>query len=683
MIHDAGARSSSTATRETSVVTAERRAVQLIGDDPLATLLIQHRLLAASDVERCFEEAAAGGTFIEETLMAHGLMSADDLRHALENQHGCASVDLTQPPYQPEVLSLLPRALALKHLVFPLSLEGDRLRVALARPDDARVREAVAHASGRSLIAAVALRHELRQAVESCYGRLESGPSWRPRVAARPAQPEARPPAAARESAASRETAARAAVIPADLGEPLQAVNSLLRAAVQQGATDVHFEPSEEGLVVRFRVDGILRRVSELPKAVTGPVTSRLKVLGRMDIAERRVPQDGRASLTLGDHSVDLRISSLPAQYGEKVVLRLLRKDTNLLDVANLHMPAEVSRLHAEMIEAPMGLFLVTGPTGSGKTTTLYATLNSVDRATLSVVTLEDPIEYTLPGITQVQIHEAAGMSFSAGLHSILRQDPDVILVGEIRDVTTAEIACRSALTGHKVFSSLHTNDACQAVTRLLEMGVSPHLVTATLRGVVAQRLLRKICGACRRTRPATDLDRLVLRRTDLLEVAEGAGCAACNGSGYRGRQAIYEYFRLKDAHHRLVLDRASPLVLRLAAVRDGMTTMLEHGRAAALEGLTTASEIQRVLLADDAGGPPCPGCGRPVGEDYTHCPFCQHVLQETCASCSHPVQPEWHACPRCGDALMRHGATHACGRCSGALDAGWATCPYCGERAA
>jgi type IV pilus assembly protein PilB len=575
------------------------------------------------------------------------------------------------------VLALLPRALALKHLVLPLSLEGDRLRVALSRPDDARVREAVAHASGRPLIAAVALRHELRRAVESCYGRLDGGPSWRPRSAVTAA------PAPSRPAAPVRENAARVSDLPADLGEPLHAVNSLLRAAVQQGATDVHFEPAEDGLGVRFRVDGILRRVADLPKSAAGPVTSRLKVLGRMDIAERRVPQDGRASMTLADCAVDLRISSLPAQFGEKIVLRLLRKDTNLLDVANLHMPADVRHLHAEMIEAPMGLFLVTGPTGSGKTTTLYATLNAIDRVTLNVVTLEDPIEYTLPGITQVQIHEAAGMSFAAGLHSILRQDPDVILVGEIRDVATAEIACRSALTGHKVLSTLHTNDSCQAVTRLLEMGVSPHLVTATLRGVAAQRLLRKICDACRTLRPATEVDRHVLHRAELREVAHGAGCPTCAGSGYRGRQAIYEYFRLKDTHHRLVLDRASPLVLRLAAVRDGMSTMLEHGRMAALEGLTTPAEIQRVLLADDAGGPPCPGCGRPVGEDYTHCPFCQRVLQETCASCSHPVQAEWQACPRCGEALARQGEVRTCGRCSGALEAGWTTCPYCGEASA
>jgi type II secretory ATPase GspE/PulE/Tfp pilus assembly ATPase PilB-like protein/RNA polymerase subunit RPABC4/transcription elongation factor Spt4 len=332
------------------------------------------------------------------------------------------------------------------------------------------------------------------------------------------------------------------------------------------------------------------------------------------------------------------------------------------------------------MLTSPLGFYLVTGPTGSGKTTTLYATLSALDRESLNIITLEDPVEYTLPGIIQVPINEEAGVSFASGLRSILRQDPDVVLVGEIRDLETVEIACRAALTGHKVLSTIHTNDACQAVTRLLDMGTAPSLITATLRGVMAQRLVRKICEGCKEPYEPNETERAVLGYPKEAEIYRGAGCEKCAGTGYSGRMAVFEYFKLEESLHRLILDRASPYAIRNAAQKNGMILMSEFAKKAVIEGKTTVSEIQRVIFSAEGKEQLCENCQRVVAIDFSVCPFCQHVLKESCQGCGAPLDPSWEACPKCGREVDREWKKIYCRRCLAPVEADWTSCRYCGE---
>lgn len=677
---------------------APQRGASLLGDDVLASLLIRHQVAAERDVERCFEEALARRTFLEETAIASGLASAERMLELLEGHFFCPGVDLRREPPDPEAVALVPAALAVRHLVLPWRIEGDSIRLIMAQPDRVRLREVVSRACGRRIVPAVALRHDLWRAIEQAHaGASLDGPDAPPARALAPSRPSPRPtpPSApapapapsvvpgggadrARDAAPRRTDATVEAQAALGGRDASTVVDAVLKMAVERGATDVHVEPAENDLGIRLRVDGILSQAMRLPQSLAGPMASRLKVLAGMDIAERRAPQDGRASFRIGEDLLDVRASSLPSKHGEKIVLRLLRRDASLLRAESLQMPPDVRARHREMIEAPMGLFLVTGPTGSGKTTTLYATLASIDREEQSVVTLEDPIEYQLAGITQVQIHEPAGLTFASGLKSILRQDPDVILVGEIREAETAEIACKAALTGHKVLSSLHSNDACQAVTRLADMGVARDLIAATLKGAIAQRLLRRPCAACRIERPTTELERSILGGSSIDSCAVGAGCAACGQTGYKGRLAVFEYLKLDDEIGRLVLDRASAGVLKAAARRAGMRTMLDAGRESVIAGETTIAEVQRVLLSADGSEECCPRCGRGVSPDFTSCPFCLHALRESCRGCGRAVHEGWRACPACGATREDPREAPHCGRCAAALEPGWNSCPYC-----
>ena len=650
-----------------------RRGAPLLGDDVLASLLIRHQVASERDVERCFEEAVARGTFLEERAIASGLAEAPRLLELLEGHFFCPAIDLRESPADPSVLGLIPAAIAVRHLVLPWRLEGDSLRVIMAHPDRPRLREVVARACGKRILPAVALRHELWKAVELAYGGSTQDAADPATI--EPVRPET--VSTVIDHQPRRTELEPASSAPHDASSVLE---TMLRLAVERGATDIHVEPAEGELGIRLRVDGILSLAMRLPSSLAGSMTSRLKVLSGMDISERRAPQDGRSTFRVGEEVLDVRVSCLPSRHGEKMVMRLLRRDAALLRAENLRMPAEMKPRHREMIEAPMGLFLVTGPTGSGKTTTLYATLNSIDRDELAVVTLEDPIEYLLPGVTQVQIHEVAGLTFASGLKSILRQDPDVILVGEIREAETAEIACKAALTGHKVLSSLHANDACQAVTRLTDMGVARDLIAATLKGVIAQRLLRRSCGKCKRERRPTELELRLLGSGFAPDGTtwSGAGCADCGGTGYKGRFAVFEYVKLDEDLARMVLERASAGAIKQASRRAGMRTMLDAGRDAVASGDTTVAEVQRVLLSADGSEDCCPRCGRGVSPDFTSCPYCLHALRESCRSCSRPVQEGWRACPACGTPRGDRREAPQCGRCAAPLEAGWISCPYC-----
>lgn len=362
-------------------------------------------------------------------------------------------------------------------------------------------------------------------------------------------------------------------------GPVVQLVNAMLLDAIQQRASDVHLQPFEDAMVVRMRIDGVLTEVRKIPKSIQDEVVSRLKVAGQMNIAEKRLPQDGRATVCVGDRVIDLRLASMPTSYGERVVVRLLDKSARLYSLAEIGMDTATLERFTEVIHAEHGLVLVTGPTGSGKSTTLYGALTQLDTATRNAVTLEDPIEYQLDGISQTQINTKKGMTFASGLRSILRQDPDIIMLGEIRDQETAVMAVQSALTGHLVFSTLHTNDAASAVTRMLDLGIEPYLVSSSLLAVLAQRLVRRVCQSCGG------------------DERQKASCGNCRGTGYRGRVGIYELLVLDDSVRDLVQQRAHSSQIRDAGIEKGMRLLRESGLEKVNAGVTTVEEIERVTM--------------------------------------------------------------------------------------
>ena len=377
----------------------------------------------------------------------------------------------------------------------------------------------------------------------------------------------------------------------------IRLLNSVLTQAIEEGASDIHIEPFEARLVVRFRVDGLLRDVVEPPVVLAGRVVARVKVMARLNTAEKRVPQDGRISLRLAGRMVDVRVSTLPTHYGERVVMRILEKERGILTLEQLGMPDDAQARFGELIRSPYGIFLVTGPTGSGKTTTLYAALQQIHSPDLNIITVEDPVEYDLEGVGQIPVNVKTGMTFEKGLRAILRQDPDVIMVGEIRDTETAQIAVQASLTGHRVFSTLHTNDAVGSITRLIDMGIEPYLVASSLLGALAQRLVRKLCPECRvaRAPDASEQRLLGIPEPEDVSLYHPGGCAACLYTGYQGRTGIYELLVVDGALQGMIHDNQGEHALRVTARQNGMRMLREDGSAKVLAGKTSLEEMVRV----------------------------------------------------------------------------------------
>lgn len=382
----------------------------------------------------------------------------------------------------------------------------------------------------------------------------------------------------------------------------IRLINGLISEAIGQSASDIHIEPSEHAVVVRMRIDGMLREVLQAPGKLRGRLVSRIKVMARLDIAEKRLPQDGRMSLTLGGRGVDVRVSTLPSRYGERVVLRLLDRDQGLRSLDSLGMSEQLLTRFKSSLETPNGIVLVTGPTGSGKTTTLYATLNLLNDRARNILTVEDPVEYAIDGIGQTQVNSKIGMTFAAGLRAILRQDPDVVMVGEVRDAETAQIAVQASLTGHLVFSTVHTNDAVGAITRLRDMGVEPYLLASTLRSVVAQRLVRRLCPACKKPAVIGEQEKGMLRSigAENATVYEGVGCPECRGSGYVGRIGLYEFVAVDDEIRRLIHAGATESEMAAHAFRNS-TSLLRSGLRCVAEGVTSLSDLMRAVSAQGA----------------------------------------------------------------------------------
>jgi type IV pilus assembly protein PilB len=441
-------------------------------------------------------------------------------------------------------------------------------------------------------------------------------------------------------------------------GRPIvRLTNWLLHRAIEERASDVHIEPQDKDLVVRLRVDGLLQEAQRLPKWTQSAIVSRIKVLSNLDIAEKRQPQDGRLMVEMRGRRVDMRVSTLPTTHGEKVVIRVIDQEQTLRVLDDLGLfPDDRARIE-NYLSRPQGILIVTGPTGSGKSTLLYAALRHIQSVTKNIVTVEDPVEYQIPGLNQVQVDEKGKKSFPTALRAILRQDPDVIMIGEIRDKETAQIAFRASITGHLVLSTVHTNDAAGAVTRLVDLGLEPFMVASSLIGVVSMRLVRTLCPRCRETYEVSAASLCRLGAPDVgdgsVQLTRGRGCPHCRKTGYHGRTGIYETLEVTDAMRGLISQNLSDAAIRAAAIEQGMRTLGEDGLKKVLEGRTTLDEVSRVIYLADQGAKVCPSCASALTQEFEYCPSCGEFVGDHCESCRRRLNPVWTWCPFCGESAQ------------------------------
>ncbi len=563
----------------------------LVRREALGGILVRMGFLNEVQLQQALEVQARTGERLGRILVRMGLITEEDLAKAIGVQWGYPYVSLANTPVDPEVVRLVPQHIASRHKVLAFGRNGDRLVVALVDPLNLLALDDVRLVTGMDVEARITTEDELMQAINKYY---HVGSIFEQAVVTEEEAPGEEEVSIDR----LREMVDEAPVV--------KLVNVILDQAIREGASDVHIEPHRNGLHVRYRIDGVLHDVMSPPKNLKAALVSRIKIVANLDIAERRRPQDGRIHLKVDGRDIDLRVSTLPTMFGEKVVLRILDQSNALISLNRLGMASDVQAKWEELASKPYGMILVTGPTGSGKTTTLYATLSKINTLDKNIITVEDPVEYQLPRINQVQVNPKAGLTFATGLRSILRQDPDVIMVGEIRDRETAEIAVQAALTGHLVLSTLHTNDAPSAFTRLVDMGIEPFLISSSVIGVLAQRLARCICSKCKEAyRPPKDALRRLseeLAEEQDLVLYRGAGCDHCRQTGYKGRTGVYELLVVTDRVRELVVRRAPANEIREAARAEGFRTMRDDGIRKVLEGVTTIEEILRVVYVTEGG---------------------------------------------------------------------------------
>jgi type IV pilus assembly protein PilB len=557
--------------------------------NPLLALIRDQGMLDDLQYEEVVAEIKRSGTQASQVLQDFGIMKLDDILHVMANFLGTEVVSLRDRDIPESVLKLVPAKLAQMYRCLPVAQVNGAVQIAMADPLDPARSDEVRFAVKRDVQFVVADPAEILRAIERVYGQEESESFSEILKEIGSNKDIAREVEDAGEDARAAEALANEVPI-------VKFVNLVLQQAVQDRASDIHFEPFETEFRIRYRVDGALYEMAPPPKHLSLPVISRLKVMSNLNISEKRLPQDGRISLTIAGKQVDLRMSTLPTAFGESVVLRVLDRSSVSLEVESLGFPKYVYDFVTEVIQRPNGIFVVTGPTGCGKTTTLYSCLRRVNVIDSKLLTAEDPVEFDIEGIMQVAVNEAAGMTFAKALKSFLRQDPDIIMVGEMRDLETAQISIQASLTGHLVLSTLHTNDSPGAVTRLVDMGVEPFLISSTLMAVLGQRLVRTSCKNCRTPFEPTEqqLSLLGLSPHDLGDKVfhYGRGCSTCNDTGYKGRKGIFELLVVTDAIRNLINERAPTVVVRQKAVELGMVTLREDGLRSIFDGDTTIEEV-------------------------------------------------------------------------------------------
>ena len=557
---------------------------------PLLSLVREQRLIDDLQYEEVVAEIKRAGTPVSQVLQDFGIMKLDDILHVMATNLGTEVVSLRDKRITPELLQTIPANVARMYHCLPVGVHNGTLQVALADPLDPAHADEIGFASKREVQVVVADPAEIEKAIEQYYGQEESEDF------AHILQELGADANIAREVSEAEAGDAKQAEDLANAAPIVKFVNLVLYQAIQDRASDIHFEPFETEFRIRYRVDGALYEMSPPPKHLALPVISRIKVMSNLNISERRLPQDGRINYSVAGRHIDLRVSTLPTQFGESVVLRVLDRQSVNLDINTLGFPKYIHDFVTEAIQRPNGIVIVTGPTGSGKTTTLYSCLRQVNTIDSKLLTAEDPVEYDIEGIMQVAIHESVGMTFGKALRAFLRQDPDIIMVGEMRDLETAQISIQASLTGHLVLSTLHTNDATGAITRLIDMGVEPFLISSTLMAVLAQRLVRTICKGCRTPFEPTE-DQLALLNLSPHDLGDkvfhyGRGCSTCNDTGYKGRKGIFELLVISEPIRLLINERAPTVVLRQKAVELGMVPLRDDGLRSIFEGDTTIEEV-------------------------------------------------------------------------------------------
>ena len=557
-----------------------------MNNQQVVDLFVDQNVLQKAQADDVLTEAQQNGKTIVQAMVDGGFMDEAGFYRTMAEGIGAEFIDLNDREIGPEVVKIVPAGLARLHRALPVELVDGTLRVALADPLEPSTAEDLRFALGRDIEVVVAPVEQIEDRIKIFYG---SDTSSMEEVLKQLGEVGELMQLREGDGATGAEAEASATPI-------IRFVDLILYQAIQDRASDIHFEPFENEFKIRYRVDGALYEMAPPPRHLAPPVISRVKVMASMNIAERRLPQDGRIQKNIAGRNVDLRVSTLPTQFGESVVLRVLDRSTVNLDLEMLGMPKYVGDYILEVIERPNGIFIATGPTGSGKTTTLYSCLRKINTLDSKLLTAEEPVEYDLEGIVQVPVNENIGLTFARVLRAFLRQDPDRIMVGETRDLETAQIAIQASLTGHLVFTTLHTNDAPGAITRLIDMGVEPFLISSTLEAVLGQRLLRSICRNCRTSyEPNTNtLDQLGLGRRDLgdKKFYYGKGCDACNQTGYKGRKGIYELMRISDPLRELINERAPTVTVKQKAIELGMITLRQDGLRSVFDGDTTVEEV-------------------------------------------------------------------------------------------
>ena len=561
------------------------------GPDRLGRILIRERVITTDVLKEALVRASQERVRLGEALVTMGAATPADILRALAQQQQLSFLTANELPSTPPMLKGLSPKYLRQYLACPIAVEGSTVTVATAEPANPQLLDELQQMLGLAVKLCVAPGPAILEAIERAYGANTALQKIVEGMGTSGTEHHTEPE---EDLNHLRDMAFEAPVV--------RLVNLLIEGALASDASDIHIEPFEDSLRVRYRIDGLLYDQEAPPRRLQAALTSRIKIMAEMNIAERRLPQDGRIRVTgQGGRRVDIRVSTVPTIHGESIVMRLLDRSSVFLPFDRLGFSPSTASAFEALIRRPHGILLVTGPTGSGKTTTLYAALDKINRPDLKILTVEDPVEYQLKGVNQIPVRPKIGLSFAAGLRHIVRQDPDVIMVGEIRDLETAEIAIQSALTGHLVFSTLHTNDAPGAVTRLQDLGCEPYLVSSVLSGVLAQRLVRRICQACRAPDHVESAELLAIGIPDAtgIELYRGKGCDDCRGTGYRGRIGIYELFRIDDETRSLIVRRAPAGEIRRHAVEHGMLTLREDAWIKARRGLTTVDEILRVTQED------------------------------------------------------------------------------------
>lgn len=557
----------------------------------LGELLVDHEYISREQLQEALDILKNTDKKIGEILVELGYVKEKDLIEVLEFQRGIPHADLDKYFFDPSLAELIPENIARRYLAVPIEKSDQgKLKVVMADPTDLVAVDDIEMLSNLSVVPLYGAPNQIRASIDRLYGNddIDISNIFEDFNLEEIADVSDNQDEEIYEEEELREMVDEAPII--------KLANYIISKAYQKGASDIHIEPEDDKIRVRFRIDGVLKKEMTAPKSSHRALVSRIKIIANLDITEHRVPQDGRIKMIFKGEKLDMRVSTLPTIKGEKIVIRLLAQNTNLLDLDNLGLSDYNRKKIGQLIKKPNGVLLLTGPTGSGKSTTLFAALNELNSPQINMVTIEDPVEYQIAGINQVQAKEKSGLTFAKTLRSILRQDPDIIMIGEMRDQETAEIAVRSALTGHLVFSTLHTNDAVSSITRLIDMGLAPYLVAASLNGVVAQRLVRRLCPHCKEKRKIEKTDLKYLNDPDIEEAYFAVGCEKCNNTGYDGRLAIQEIFEIDSQVKEMISDNLAKEKIAEYAKSKGMVTLKEDGVAKIKAGETDVSELERII---------------------------------------------------------------------------------------